>query len=360
MEAATFSATGPGEPFDQALERVWVRREVGGGGGKSACQYVDALSADSLLELAHRVGPLITAKRSKSAQRSVVAVLADCTLWCVNVMGVDFARAFDNLKLDLIVQNHKDPSARSMQVLHDLLEADGDWLDHEEKLTILWGRKRVSCTTLELDERCRITTLPKPVLGKLKAHVLHHHRRRLEELQEEPAPLLHSSRGGGSSVRRQWRRLQQLGSCGPSGGQQEEEQGADRAWRRARRQDLLPCLSFAVQFSRLGAVHGAAGGRRSVANGAAAGLDHGYKPLPTRIIRLRRAAAQQLLNRGASRSAGGSFRRSEAEASLGRQRRRRQRASVLYSTCSRYYSRCSTSARRALEPAGGAAALGHG
>jgi hypothetical protein len=114
---------------------------------------------------------------------------------------------------------------------------------------------------------------------------------------------------------------------------------------RVERLYLLPCVSFAVQFSRLGAVHGAAGGRRSVANGAAAGLDHGYKPLPTRIIRLRRAAAQQLLNRGASRSAGGSFRRSEAGASLGRQRRRRQRASVLYSTCSRYYSRCSTSAR---------------
>ena len=117
MEADTFSATGPGEPFDGAIERVWVQREVGGGGGKSACKYVDALNAEAILELSHRVGPLITAKRSKSAQRSVLDVLADYTLWCVKVHGVDFALAFDKLKLDLIVRNHKDPSARSMQVL---------------------------------------------------------------------------------------------------------------------------------------------------------------------------------------------------------------------------------------------------
>ena len=109
MEADTFSATGTGEPFDGAIERVWVQREVGGGGGKSVCKYSYALSAESLLELSHRVGPLITAKRSKLAQRSVLDVLADYTLWCVKVHGVDFGFAFDKLKLEHIVRNHKDP-----------------------------------------------------------------------------------------------------------------------------------------------------------------------------------------------------------------------------------------------------------
>ena len=107
MEADTFSATGPGEPFYRGIERVWVQREVGGGGGKSVCKYSYALSAESLLELSHRVGPLITAKRSKSAQRSVLDVLADYTLWCVKVHGVDFARACDTSPTQSPTSSHR-------------------------------------------------------------------------------------------------------------------------------------------------------------------------------------------------------------------------------------------------------------
>ena len=78
MEAATFSATGPGEPFGQALERVWVRREVGGGGGKSACKYVDALNAEAILELSHRVGGLRTAKEPHAEDTRRAGKAAKC------------------------------------------------------------------------------------------------------------------------------------------------------------------------------------------------------------------------------------------------------------------------------------------
>ena len=52
-------------------------------------------------------------------------------------MEVDFTHAFDQLHLDLIVKNHKDMSAPSMQVLYEVLEADGDWLEATEKTIII-------------------------------------------------------------------------------------------------------------------------------------------------------------------------------------------------------------------------------
>ena len=57
---------------------------------------------------------------------------------------------------------------------------------------------------------------------------------------------------------------------------------------------LLPCVTFALQVSRLGAVHAAGSGPGPASDGVGGGLYHGCERLPTRIIQLRRAAAWQL------------------------------------------------------------------
>ena len=58
--------------------------------------------------------------------------------------------------------------------------------------------------------------------------------------------------------------------------------------------DLLPGVTFCAKVSRLGAVHAAASGPGPASDGAAGGLGHGCERLPTHIIQIRRAAAQQL------------------------------------------------------------------